>query len=101
MAKKPTKPKSDIDDDPQFQRTRSAANAVLQSNLERIMRLDDEKKGLADDIKDIFNELKSSGYDGPTCRRMLRLLKMDKAKRDEMDALDATYRDELGIPSNH
>jgi uncharacterized protein (UPF0335 family) len=100
MAKKPTK-KSDVDDDPQFQTTRSGANAVLRSNLERIMRLEDEKKGLGDDIKDIYKELKASGYDGPTCRKMYRLLKMDKAKRDEMDALDATYRDELGIPSAH
>jgi uncharacterized protein (UPF0335 family) len=98
MAKKQ---KADVDNDPQFQTTRSGANSVLRANLERIHRLEEEKKGIADDVKDIYNELKASGYDGPTCRRMSRLLKMENAKRDEMDALDATYRDELGIPSQH
>jgi uncharacterized protein (UPF0335 family) len=103
MAKAPKKRKqeSDIDDDPQFQTTREGANAKLASYLERIERIREEKKGLADDEKDIFTELKSSGYDSKTARRMLILRAMDKEKRDEMDALDATYREELGIPSNH
>lgn len=100
MAKK-QKPSTDVDDDPMFQTTREGANAKLRLFLERIERLTEEKKGMADDIKDVFTELKASGYDGPTSRRMLRLRAMDKDARDEMDALDATYRAELGIPSKH
>ncbi len=92
---------SDVDDDPMFQTTREGANARLRLYLERVERLMEEKKGLSDDIKDVFLELKAAGYDGPTARRMLALRKMDKDKRDEMDALNATYREELGIPSNH
>jgi len=100
MAKK-QKQESDIDDDPQFQTTREGANAKLRLFLERIMRLEEEKKGMADDIKDVYTELSSSGYDKKTARRMIALLKMEKDARDEMDALDATYRQELGIPSKH
>lgn len=97
MAKKPKKQEADIDNDPQFQTTREASNSVLRSNLERVLRLEDEKKAIADDIKDIFQELKSSGYDGKTCRRMKTLLKMEPDARNEMLMLEETYQAEMGF----
>ena len=94
MAKK-TKRDADIDIDPQFQTTREGANSVLRMNLERVLRLEDEKKGIADDIKDIFTELKASGYDGAMCRRMKAEMKMEPDAREEMLMLESTYRAEI------
>lgn len=99
MAKKTSKARqeSDIDDDPQFATTREGANDRLRLYIDRILRLEEEKKASADDIKDVYTELKSSGYDGKTVRRMVVLSKMEKDARDEMLALEETYRDELGF----
>jgi uncharacterized protein (UPF0335 family) len=97
MAKKTKKRTTDIDDDPQFATTREEANARLRLFIDRIIRLEEEKKGMADDIKDVYTELKSSGYDGTTTRRMVALAKMTKDARDEKLALEDTYRAELGF----
>ncbi len=98
MAKKPTKQSEDIDNDPMFATTREGANDIrLRLFLERIERIREEKKGLADDEKDVFTELKSSGFDAKTARRMLILRKMEKDARDEMLHLEQTYMAELGI----
>ena len=94
MAKK-NKRDRDIDDDPQFQTTREGANSVLREQLERALRLEEEKKGIADDIKDIFTELKASGYDSKMCRRMMAEMKMKPEDREEMYALEETYRAEV------
>jgi uncharacterized protein (UPF0335 family) len=97
MAKKPKKQDADIDNDPQFQTTREASNSVLRMNLERAIRLEDEIKAIRDDIKDIFQELKSSGYDGKTSRRMKTLLRMQPDARAEMLMLEETYQAEMGF----
>jgi uncharacterized protein (UPF0335 family) len=76
---------------------RRAHNKRLHLFMERIQRLEEEKKGLADDIKDVFSEAKAVGYDTKTMRFCLRLLKMETHARQEMDALIETYRAELGI----
>lgn len=88
----------DIDSDPMFATTREGANDLrLAQFLERIERLTEEKKGIGDDIKDVFTEAKSTGFDTKTMRRMLVLRKMDKDARDEMLQTEQTYMDELGI----
>lgn len=98
MAKKP---KHDIDDDPMFDTSDKAKSNAINRNLvqflERIERLREEKKGIADDEKDVFSEAKASGFDTKTMRYILTLRKMDKSSRDEMDALIETYRREAGI----
>lgn len=94
MAKK-TKRDADIDNDPQFQTTREGANSVLRANLERVLRLEEEKKGISDDIKDIFLELKASGYDGKMCRRMKAEMQMNASDREEMWQMEKVYRDEV------
>lgn len=69
----------------------------LRLFIERIERLEDEKKGMQDDIKDVYLEAKSQGYDPKTMRTVVRLRKMDKDARDEADALLETYRYALGL----
>jgi len=68
----------------------------LRSFLERVERLDEEKATIAGDIKEVFAEAKGEGYDTKTLRKIIRLRKMDKAKRDEEDALLELYLAALG-----
>ncbi len=69
----------------------------LRLFIERIERLEEEKKGTADDIKDVYSEAKSTGFDTKTMRRIIALRKMEKHHRDEADALMETYRTALGM----
>jgi uncharacterized protein (UPF0335 family) len=69
----------------------------LRSFIERVERLEEEKKGIADDIKDVFGEAKSQGFDVKTMRAIIKLRALDKAKRQEAEALLDTYKSALGI----
>ena len=69
----------------------------LRLFIERIERLEEEKKGIADDVKDVYAEAKSNGYDTKTMRKIVALRRMEKHARDEMDALLETYRNALGL----
>ncbi|HEY0628802.1 MAG: DUF2312 domain-containing protein [Pseudomonadota bacterium] len=69
----------------------------LRLFIERIERLEEEKKGIADDVKDVYAEAKANGYDTKTMRAIVRLRKMEKHARDEADALLETYRNALGL----
>ncbi|MBA4760108.1 DUF2312 domain-containing protein [Sphingosinicella sp.] len=69
----------------------------LRLFIERIERLEEEKKGIADDIKDVYLEAKSQGFDPKTMKTVVRLRKMDKNARQEMEALLDTYKAALGL----
>ena len=69
----------------------------LRLFIERIERLEEEKKGMADDIRDVYSEAKSQGYDTKTMRAIVRLRKMEKNARDEAEALLETYKAALGL----
>ena len=69
----------------------------LRLFIERIERLEEEKKGIADDIKDVYGEAKSTGFDVKTIRTVIRLRKMEKNARDEAEALLETYKAALGL----
>ena len=73
-----------------------AADA-LKSFIERIERLEEEKKALADDIKDIYAEAKSTGFDAKIMRQIIRLRKMDENDRQEQEALLDVYTHALGM----
>ena len=75
----------------------NVAAEQLRLFIERIERLEEEKKGIADDVKDVYAEAKANGYDSKTMRAIVRLRKMEKHARDEMDALLETYRSALGL----
>ncbi|MDR1694782.1 MAG: DUF2312 domain-containing protein [Lactobacillaceae bacterium] len=69
----------------------------LKSLIERIERLEEEKKALSSDIRDIFAEAKSAGFDTKTMRTILKLRKMNAADRDEQEFLLDTYRKALDV----
>lgn len=69
----------------------------LRLFIERIERLEEEKKGIADDIRDVYAESKSNGFDVKTMRSIVRLRRMEKNARDEAEALLDTYKAALGL----
>ena len=69
----------------------------LRLFIERIERLEEEKKGIADDIKDVYTEAKSTGFDAKTMRAIVKLRKMEKHHRDEAEALLDVYKTALGL----
>ena len=69
----------------------------LRLLIERVERLEDEKKGIADDIKDVYLEAKSRGFDVRTMREVVKLRKLEKQVRDEREALLDTYKAALGM----
>ena len=69
----------------------------LRLLIERIERLEEEKKAMADDIKDVYAEAKSTGFDTKTMRTIVRLRKMEKHHRDEAEMLLETYKTALGL----
>ena len=75
----------------------SIAADELRLLIERIERLEEEKKGIADDVRDVYAEAKARGYDTKTMRAIVRLRKLETHQRQEMDALLETYRAALGL----
>ncbi|WP_242183255.1 DUF2312 domain-containing protein [Sphingomonas sp. CARO-RG-8B-R24-01] len=69
----------------------------LRLLIERVERLEEEKKGITDDIKDVYGEAKSTGFDVKTIKTIVRLRKMEKHHRDEAEALLETYKQALGL----
>jgi uncharacterized protein (UPF0335 family) len=78
-------------------KTGGIAAEQLKSIVERIERLEEEKAGIASDIKDIFSEAKGNGYDVKTLRKVISLRKMDANQRDEQEHLLDTYKRALGM----
>lgn len=68
----------------------------LRAFIERIQRLEEEKKTISDDIKDVYGEAKSSGFDTKIMRKVISILKEDKDKRQEFEAVLDTYLAALG-----
>lgn len=69
----------------------------LRLFIERIERLEEEKKGIADDIRDVYAEAKAQGYDPKIMRQIVRLRKMQPHDRQEMEAILETYKAALGL----
>ena len=69
----------------------------LKQFVERIERLEEEKAGIAGDIKDVFAELKGRGFDSKAIRSILRIRKKDHAERQEEEAILDLYMQALGM----
>ena len=69
----------------------------LRLLIERVERLEEEKKGVGDDIRDTYAEAKAVGYDTKIMRQIVRLRKMKPDDRKEMDMVLDTYRAALGL----
>ncbi|MBR6409289.1 MAG: DUF2312 domain-containing protein [Alphaproteobacteria bacterium] len=73
------------------------ASDRLRSLIERIEKLEEDKKEIATDIREVFAEAKSAGFDVKIMRAILKLRKMDQADRDEQEFLIDTYRKALDM----
>jgi uncharacterized protein (UPF0335 family) len=73
------------------------AAAELRTYCERVERLDEERKTLSEDIKDVMNEAASRGYDKKVMKEMLKLRAMDKAEREQREGLRQLYGEALGL----
>jgi uncharacterized protein (UPF0335 family) len=69
----------------------------LRSLIERIERLEEERKALGNDIKDIYGEAKSAGFDVKVIRQIIRLRKQEPAEIEEQETLLDVYRRALGM----
>lgn len=69
----------------------------LRLLIERIERLNEEKKGISDDIKDVYSEAKSAGYDVKAMRQIVRLRAMKPEDRKEMQAVLDVYCAAMGL----
>ncbi|WP_030540311.1 DUF2312 domain-containing protein [Sphingobium sp. DC-2] len=75
----------------------NAAADQLRLFIERIERLEEEKKGIADDIKDVYLEAKANGYDTKAMRDIVKMRKMERHYRLEHESIVDTYKSALGI----
>ena len=74
-----------------------ATDDRLRLLIERIERLEEEKKGISDDIRDVYTEAKAVGYDPKIIRQVVRLRKMEPDDRSEMETVLETYKAALGL----
>ncbi|MDB5548211.1 MAG: hypothetical protein JWR73_3262 [Tardiphaga sp.] len=77
--------------------THSFAKDQLKAIIERIERLEEEKKTISDDIKDVYGEAKGNGYDVKALRTIIRMRKQDANERAEQETILETYLQALGM----
>ena len=75
----------------------TVAAGQLRAFIERIERLEEEKKTISDDIKEVFAEAKGTGFDTKAMRTIIRLRKKDQAERQEEEAILDLYMAALGM----
>jgi len=73
------------------------AREQLKSIVERVERLEEEKKAISDDIRDVFGEAKANGFDVKVLRQVVRLRKQDLTERREQEAVRDLYLQALGM----
>ena len=81
-------------------KTGGVESTKLKSYIERIERLEEEKQGLAGDVRDVFSEAKSNGFDVKTMRQVLKLRKMKSSDRTEQEYMLDLYKRALGMDSS-
>ena len=81
----------------QEKNNQAVAVGQLRSFIERIERLETEKKTISDDIKEVYAELKGSGFDSKAVRTIIRLRKKEDHERQEEEAMIQLYKDALGM----
>lgn len=74
----------------------ATAQGQLKSIIERIERLEQEKSELSEQIKEVFGEAKGNGFDVKVLRRVIKIRKMDRAKRQEEDSILDLYLSAIG-----
>jgi uncharacterized protein (UPF0335 family) len=77
--------------------SQTVAAGQLRAFIERIERLEEEKKTISDDIKDVYAEAKGTGFDTKAIRTLIRLRKKDQAEREEEESILDLYKAALGM----
>ncbi len=77
--------------------TQGIAVNQLRSYIERIERLEEEKKAIAEDIKDLYTTLKGDGFDQKAVKEIIKLRKQEDHKRQEAEAMISLYKEALGM----
>ena len=77
--------------------SQTVAAGQLRALIERIERLEEEKKTISDDIKDVYAEAKGNGFDTKAIRAIIRLRKQDQAEREEAETILDLYKAALGM----
>ena len=77
--------------------TVAVAASQLKSFIERIERLEEEKKSIADDIKEVYGEMKGTGFDTKAVKTIIKLRRKDQAARQEEEAMLELYMSTLGM----
>ena len=86
-----------LDAGPSEQATTQFARDQLKAIIERIERLEEEKKTISDDIRDVYAEAKGNGFDVKALRTIVRLRKQDANERQEQETILETYMQALGM----
>jgi uncharacterized protein (UPF0335 family) len=73
------------------------AKDQLKAFVERIEKLEEEKKAISDDIRDVYAESKANGFDVKALRQIIKLRKIEPTERDEQEAILETYMNALGM----
>ena len=73
------------------------AGPQLKSFIERIERLEDEKRGIGEDIKEVYAEAKGSGFEPKIMRQIIKIRRMDKEEHDEQETLLDLYKRALSV----
>jgi uncharacterized protein (UPF0335 family) len=86
-----------IVDDITSETSQTVAAGQLRAFIERVERLEEEKKTISDDIKEVYAEMKATGFDTKAVRTIVRLRKKDQAERQEEEAIIDLYKNALGM----
>lgn len=86
-----------MSDDITTETSQTVAAGQLRAFIERVERLEEEKKTIAEDIKEIFAEMKGTGFDTKAVRKLIALRKKDEAERQEEEAMLDLYKEALGM----
>jgi uncharacterized protein (UPF0335 family) len=76
------------------------AKDQLKAIIERVERLEEEKKAISDDIRDVFAEAKVNGFDVKALRTIVKMRKLEASEREEQEAILETYLHALGMLKN-
>lgn len=77
--------------------SQTVAAGQLRAFIERIERLEEEKKTISEDIKDVYAECKGTGFDVRAVKQLIKIRKQDKAEREEAEAILDLYMSALGM----
>lgn len=86
-----------MSDDITTETSQTVAAGQLRAFIERVERLEEEKKTISEDIKEVYAEMKGTGFDVKAIRKLIVLRKKDEAERQEEEAMLDLYKEALGM----